>query len=67
MQKKALSRALDRARLKTGDLDFILAGDLLNQCIGSAFSIRDFGIPFLWALRRLFHHGGIPGIGGDAD
>ena len=46
MQKKALSRALDRARLKTGDLDFILAGDLLNQCIGSAFSIRDFGIPF---------------------
>ena len=46
MQKRALSRALDKARLKAGDLDYILAGDLLNQCIGSSFALRDFGIPF---------------------
>ena len=46
MQKRALSRALDKARLKAGDLDYILAGDLLNQCVGSAFGLRDFGIPF---------------------
>ena len=46
MQKRALSRALDKARLKAGDLDYILAGDLLNQCMGSAFGLRDFGIPF---------------------
>lgn len=46
MQKKVLQRALDRAELKPGDLDFILAGDLLNQCIGSSFGLREFGIPF---------------------
>ncbi|MBE6996330.1 MAG: stage V sporulation protein AD [Ruminococcaceae bacterium] len=46
MQKKALQRALDKARLKPKDLDFIFAGDLLNQCIGSAFGLREFNIPF---------------------
>ena len=46
MQKKVLQRALDRARLKPADLDYILAGDLLNQCIGSSFGLRDFGVPF---------------------
>ena len=46
MQQKALQRALDKAHLKPGDLDYIFAGDLLNQCIGSAFGLRDFGIPF---------------------
>lgn len=46
MQKKVLQRALDRAKLSPGDLDYIFAGDLLNQCIGSSFGLRDFGIPF---------------------
>lgn len=46
MQKKVLARALEQARLKAHDLDYILAGDLLNQCIGSSFGLREFGIPF---------------------
>lgn len=46
MQKQALKKALEKATLNPGDLDYILAGDLLNQCIGSAFGLRDFGIPF---------------------
>ncbi len=46
MQKKVLQRALGKANLRPGDLDYILAGDLLNQCIGSSFSLREFGIPF---------------------
>ena len=46
MQKQVLQRALDKAKLKAEDLDYILAGDLLNQCIGSSFGLRDFGIPF---------------------
>ena len=46
MQKKVLQRALDQAGLKPNDLDYIFAGDLLNQCIGSSFGLRDFGIPF---------------------
>ena len=46
MQKRALRRALDRANLAPEDLDRIFAGDLLNQCIGSSFALREFGIPF---------------------
>ena len=46
MQKKALGLALEKGRLKPGDLDYVLGGDLLNQCIGSAFGLRDFGIPY---------------------
>ena len=49
MQRQALSKALEKATLGHGDLDYILAGDLLNQCVGSAFSLRDSGIPF-WGL-----------------
>ena len=46
MQKKALGLALKKGGLKPGDLDYVLGGDLLNQCIGSAFGLRDFGIPY---------------------
>ena len=46
MQKRVLQRALDQIRLKPGDLDYIFAGDLLNQCIGSSFGLREFGVPF---------------------
>ncbi len=46
MQKMVLQRALDQAGLKPAELDCVLAGDLLNQCIGSSFGLRDFGIPF---------------------
>ncbi|MBR3641712.1 MAG: stage V sporulation protein AD, partial [Oscillibacter sp.] len=47
MQKRVLRRALERANLDSRDLDFLLAGDLLNQCVGSSFAARDFSVPFL--------------------
>ena len=46
MQQKVVQSALDKAKLHAGDLDYIFAGDLLNQCIGSSFGLRDFNIPF---------------------
>ena len=46
MQKRVVQRALEKAGLRPGDLDYIFAGDLLNQCIGSAFGLRELGIPF---------------------
>ena len=46
MQQLALDAALKRAGLRTPDLDLLLAGDLLNQCIGTSFGLRDFNIPF---------------------
>lgn len=47
LQKTAISIALDKAGLKAEDIDKIFAGDLLNQCIGSSFGIRELGIPFI--------------------
>ena len=46
MQKRVLGRALEKAGLSPADLDYIFAGDLLNQCIGTAFGLRGFDIPF---------------------
>ena len=46
MQKTALSRALEKGGMTAGELDYVLAGDLLNQCIGTSFGLRDSGIPF---------------------
>ena len=47
MQHRALDTALGKQKLTKEDLDLILAGDLLNQCIGSSFSLRDSGVPTL--------------------
>lgn len=46
MQKKALTLALDKLGQGASTLDWLFAGDLLNQCIGSSFGLRDFGVPF---------------------
>lgn len=46
MQQFALRRAMEKGGLIPEDLDYVLAGDLLNQCIGTSFSLRDFKIPF---------------------
>jgi stage V sporulation protein AD len=46
MQRLALAEALKKAGLASPDMDFVFAGDLLSQCIGSAFGLRDVGIPF---------------------
>ena len=49
MQKRTLELALEKAELRKEQLDHVLAGDLLNQCISSSFSLRGSGIP-LWGL-----------------
>lgn len=46
MQRHALSHALEKGSLREGDIDIVFAGDLLNQCIGSSFSLRETHIPF---------------------
>ncbi len=49
MQRRTLELALQKGGLKARDLDYILAGDLLNQCIGTSFGLRDFAIP-VWGV-----------------
>ena len=46
MQQLALDAALKRAGLYSPDLDLLLAGDLLNQCIGSGYAARAAAVPF---------------------
>lgn len=46
LQKRSLAVLLNKTGLKSSDIDVIYAGDLLNQCSGSGFGLRDYGIPF---------------------
>ena len=47
LQSNAVNRLLDKTKTATSDVDIIFAGDLLNQCIGSTYGLRELGIPFL--------------------
>lgn len=38
--------ALQKASVTATDIDYIFSGDLLNQCVGSAFGIKEFAIPY---------------------
>lgn len=46
MQKEVLQRALTKSELASNAVDYIFAGDLLNQCIGTTFGILDYARPF---------------------
>ena len=46
-QKTALSIAANHAGLNVEKLDVLTAGDLLNQCIASGYSVRNNGVPFI--------------------
>lgn len=44
LQKTAVNRAVEKAGLRFEDFDIAMGGDLLNQCIGTSFSVRETGI-----------------------
>lgn len=46
LQKDAVSVALDKSKLSPTEIDVLFAGDLLNQCIGSSFGLRELRVPF---------------------
>ena len=46
MQRRALAVAMKKSGLAAGDIDVVFAGDLLNQCVGSAYGLLDYGIPY---------------------
>lgn len=47
LQRLAVGKAIEKAGLTEKDIDCVMAGDLLNQCIGSSFGLRELGIPFV--------------------
>ncbi len=47
MQQLAMEKLAEKAGLSQGDFSLIFSGDLLNQCIGSSFSLNNTGLPHL--------------------
>lgn len=46
MLRESVILALKNCNAAITDIDYIVSGDLMNQCLSSNFGIRDFGIPF---------------------
>lgn len=47
LQSDTLALALRKGILHNADLDCIVAGDLIDQCTGSSFAVRETGVPYL--------------------
>ena len=47
MQELALNTLIQKSGIQVSDLDVVFSGDLLNQCIGSSFTLRNTGIPHI--------------------
>ncbi len=46
LQKRAAQMAATKAGLSMKDVELLIAGDLLNQCISSSFAVRELAVPF---------------------
>ena len=44
--RQSFTLACDKAGCPPSELDYILSGDLLNQCISSAFAMRESAVPY---------------------
>ena len=44
--KTSVEGAISKSGLSANDIDYIFAGDLLNQCTSSSFGLRTLNIPF---------------------
>ena len=47
LQTEAVNTVFEKSGFSAKDIDIVLAGDLLDQCISSTYGMRSFGIPFL--------------------
>lgn len=47
LQQLALQTLASKAGLQLSDIDLVYSGDLLNQCIGSSFCLRNQSIPHM--------------------
>ncbi|MBR4872299.1 MAG: stage V sporulation protein AD [Clostridia bacterium] len=46
MQRRALALALNKTKISEEEIDALFAGDLLNQCVASAYGLMDYNIPY---------------------
>ncbi|MBR6530273.1 MAG: stage V sporulation protein AD [Clostridia bacterium] len=47
MQRRALGLLLNKAKCREEEVDALLAGDLLNQCVASAYGLMSYDIPYI--------------------
>ena len=47
MQQLAIQKLSEKSGLRIHEFGMVFSGDLLNQCIGSSFSLRNTGIPHI--------------------
>lgn len=47
MQLRAINGAIRKSEIPVDNIDLILGGDLLNQCVGSNYAVSNIDIPFL--------------------
>lgn len=47
IQEITINTALEKAKLTNKDINYVFAGDLLNQCVASSFNVRQLDIPFV--------------------
>lgn len=46
MLKQCFSLCCNKGKISPDELDFVFSGDLLNQCVGSAFAMKDTNVPY---------------------
>ena len=46
ISKNRYEHRSEKAKLVSADLQYIFAGDLLNQCVSAHYAVRDSGVPF---------------------
>ncbi len=46
MLKQCFYTACDKASLAVSDINYIFSGDLLNQCMGSSYALKDCGVSY---------------------
>ena len=56
LQQLALETLIGKAGIGPDQIDTVCSGDLLNQCIGSSFSLRNMGIPHLGLYGAFLIH-----------
>lgn len=47
LMKETLAKIIKKAKMSSDKVDYIIAGDLLNQCMAGNFALRESDIPFL--------------------
>lgn len=53
--RETVNMVLNKTNLASSDIDYLFAGDLLNQCISSSFGLRDMRNSVLWNFWCVFY------------